>query len=168
MVHITASYSTGSVTGTDVEMLMLEGSWGIILDGTITASYSTGSVDGANGVGGLVGNNFGGTITASYYPDTITIMGGDNTDGEQTASAMQTPVGYTGLYVNWNVDIDGDSAGDDPWDFGSSSDYPTLKVDFNGDGVTSKRRRVWIAVEAPSSPPSAEGIVDHRIWPLEK
>ena len=120
---ITASYSTGSVTGND----QVGGLVGYNFGGTITASYSTGSVDGANFVGGLVGNNFGGTITASYYPDTITIMGGDNTVGAQTASAMLTPVGYTGLYVNWNVDIDGDSAGDDPWDFGSSSDYPTLK-----------------------------------------
>ena len=37
--------------------------------------------------------------------------------------------------MNWNVDVDGQAGGDDPWDFddgAGSADYPVLKVDFDG------------------------------------
>ena len=31
-----------------------------------------------------------------------------------TAAQLQTPTGYTGIYENWNVDIDGDTFPDNP------------------------------------------------------
>ena len=50
----------------------------------------------------------------------------------------------------WNIDVDdglavgvddatmaGDSDTDDPWDFGTSSQYPALKVDFDGNGTAT-------------------------------
>ena len=47
---------------------------------------------------------------------------------------LQEPTGYTGtIYANWNSDVDGDpttgdaDGNDDPWDFGTSSQYPVLK-----------------------------------------
>jgi len=42
-------------------------------NGTINNSYATGTVDGAYYVGGLVGNNYGGTISNSYSTSTVTV-----------------------------------------------------------------------------------------------
>ena len=47
---------------------------------------------------------------------------------------MQEPTGYTGLYQLWNVDLDGDDSDDDPWHFGTTSQYPVLRADLDGDG----------------------------------
>ena len=54
------------------------------------------------------------------------------------------------IYANWNIDVDdglavgvddgtaaGDPTADDLWDFGTDSEYPALKVDFNVDGAPS-------------------------------
>ncbi|MHC4751613.1 MAG: GLUG motif-containing protein, partial [Planctomycetota bacterium] len=62
---ITASYTTGTVSGNDcVGGLVGEN------DGSITSSYSTGSVSGEHRVGGLVGEN-GGSLTSSYSSGTV-------------------------------------------------------------------------------------------------
>ena len=49
----------------------------------------------------------------------------------RTTSALQTPTGYTGIFATWSIDEDdGDTtvtAGNHPWDFGGSSDYPSLR-----------------------------------------
>ena len=104
-------------------------------------------------VGGLVGHNSG-SIVATYAANTVS--GGSNhplvrtavrssqvyhsywdSDVEygwradaggvgKTTAELQTPTDYTGIYANWNVDVDGDGSADDPWDFGTSSEYPTL------------------------------------------
>ena len=57
---------------------------------------------------------------------------------------MQSPTGYTGIYRDWNADLDNadgdddDATGaDDFWDFGTSSEYPALKVDIDGDGAAT-------------------------------
>ena len=145
---ITASYATGSVTGQD-HVGGLVG-WS---KGTITTSYATGSVTGSSQVGGLVGwnrsivtNSYAsgsvtgtgedvgglvgedsiGTVTASYW-DTET--SGQTTSASgigKTTSQLQSPTGYTGIYSDWNVDIDGNTGGDNPWDFGTASQYPKI------------------------------------------
>ena len=58
------------------------------------------------------------------------------------SSALQSPTGYEGIYASWNINIDsyasvGDTEVDDPWSFGTSSEYPTLKADFDGDGTAT-------------------------------
>ena len=54
----------------------------------------------------------------------------------KTTSELQTPTSYGdsgSIYADWNVDLDGDPAtgdadgNDDPWDFGTASQYPVLK-----------------------------------------
>ena len=112
----------------------------------ISASYSTGTVSASAGVGGLVGDN-NGTIYGSYW-DTSTSdravgVGSDDTDNDnlldanetatpgadgKTTAELRTPRGYTGIYASWNIDLDGDGRIDDPWEFGTSSQYPTLNV----------------------------------------
>ena len=53
----------------------------------------------------------------------------------KSTESLARPTGYTGIYANWNVNVRGDAAVDDPWDFGTNRDYPKLKADKNGDGV---------------------------------
>ena len=121
---ITASYATGSVSGDDA----VGGLLGDSSSDTISASYATGSVTGGgDDVGGLVGNNFNATITASYW-DTQTTgqSSSDGGDGKTTAE-LQSPTGYTGIFATWDMNLDADGSNDDPWDFGTSTQYPVLK-----------------------------------------
>ena len=128
---IIASYSTASVAdGSNTGGLV-----GDNFVGRIIASYSIGSVSDYDGVsvfvdvGGLVGSNFGdrGTARDSYW-DTQTSGQSESAGGEgKTTSELQSPTGYTGIYENWNVDLDKDGVGDDLWDFGNASQYPTLR-----------------------------------------
>ena len=128
---IIASYSTANVAdGSNTGGLV-----GSNFVGRIIASYSIGSVSDYNGVsvffdvGGLVGSNFGdrGTARDSYW-NTQTSGQSASAGGEgKTTSELQSPTGYTGIYESWNVDLDKDGVGDDLWDFGNASQYPTLR-----------------------------------------
>ena len=131
---VIASYSTASVgyAGGGFGERAFGGLVGDNQLGTITASYSIGSVTSDFGeVGGLVGlsSNFGGRGTASdSYWDTQTSGQSESARGEgRTTSELQSPTGYTGIYENWNVDLDENGVGDDLWDFGNASQYPTLR-----------------------------------------
>ena len=158
---VISSYATGSVKGGVgvgglVGVLQQSSGGG---DPTnkigVVASYATGSVHGTSEVGGLVGAigventdpTKGITITASYW-DTQTsgqaagVGDGDSTGVQgRTTTQLQSPTGYTGIYSTWNADLDnadGDDNSatrtDDFWDFGTSSQYPALKADLDGDG----------------------------------
>ena len=121
---ITASYASGNVSGGG----SVGGLLGDSSSDTISASYATGSVTGSgDDVGGLVGNNFNATITASYW-DTQTTgqSSSDGGDGKTTAE-LQSPTGYTGIFATWDMNLDADGSNDDPWDFGTSTQYPVLK-----------------------------------------
>ncbi len=158
---ISASYATGTVSATAFQVGGLVGN----NRGAISASYASGAVAGASALGGLVGDNAGtitasyatgmvsrlfrvgtlgglvgrnsGTVTASYW-DTHTSTQTTSADGEgKLTSELQSPTGYSGIYANWNLDLDGDGDGDDPWDFGTSSEYPVL--DYGGLSVSDQR-----------------------------
>ena len=119
---ITSTYATGSVTGsTNVGGLV----GGLHSLSTITGSYATGSVTGSTKVGGLVGDIYssGVVISASYW-DTQT-TGQTSSDGSEdsagkTTAELQTPTSASGIYATWDPDV---------WDFGTSSQYPVLKVE---------------------------------------
>ena len=135
--NIVASYATGSVTGTGDDIGGLVGrSYG---NGLIVASYATGRVTGSGltaYVGGLIGANSG-TIADSYW-DTQTSHQARSYGGiGQTTGELQSPTGYTGIYSNWNMDIDSDGAADDPWDFGAPNQYPAIK--YAGLSVAEQR-----------------------------
>ena len=119
--QISASYATGAVTGS-VRVGGLAG----YNDGRISASYAIGAVTATVGPsGGLVGSGTRST-TASYWDTETSGQASSGAGTGQTTSALQTPTGYTGLYVAWNLDLDGVTGGDDPWDFGTTSQYPVL------------------------------------------
>ncbi len=128
---IGAGYSTGRVTGvTEAGGLVGNNQ----ADGEISSSYATGRVTGASNAGGLVGLNDG--EVANSYWDTNT-SGHTTGSGGRTTSQLQSPTGYSGIYGNWNLDLDGDDANDSPWHFGTGSQYPVLSVEVDGaDGAS--------------------------------
>ncbi len=122
--------------------------------GSVVASYATGKPSTSGGsspttqTGGLVGYS-GGTITNSYWDATTSTIpdDGDNNSPEgKTTSQLQTPTTETGIYANWDIDVGGTSANDDPWDFGTTSQYPA--IDY---GLTASNQRATLTVTATPS-----------------
>lgn len=135
------SYATGSVSAGQIGSGLVGWNNG----SSISASYATGSVSHDPDIystseaypislGGLVGKNgAGATVTDSYWnKKTSGLTSSAGGVGKGTV-AMKRPTGYTGLYANWNVDVDGDDIPDDPWFFGTHSQLPVLQYGFLGD-----------------------------------
>ena len=126
---IRASYATGSVDGSPAGGLV-----GHVYDeGMISASYATGRVSGGSRKSGLVGDDEGGTVSNSYWDTRTSGQGSGSPGSGRTTSQLQSPTSYSGIYRSWNVDVNGDDVNDDPWDFGTSSQYPALRADLDGD-----------------------------------
>ena len=110
-------------------------------------------VTGTGNVGGLVGYNNLGIITACYaggknydnlvgdQDGTVTnsyhqlASGGTEDATSKFEATLKAPTAYgtsPSIYASW--DVDGTAGGEDPWDFGSGSQYPVLNIDFNEDG----------------------------------
>ena len=139
--YLYASYATGNVSGsgTGVKAGGLIGRVSVSISNSITAVYAIGAVSntatGTTATGGLAGER-GGSITAAInYGRWDTQTTGQSTTagtlinnlGARTTSALQSPTGYTGSYVNWNQNLDGQTGNDDPWYFGATNQYPVLK-----------------------------------------
>ena len=133
---VIASYSTGTVTANRVGGLVGGALQGLRGDTTLRASYAIGRPTGVGSpprIGGLVGSITGDVRSIDMYFDSTTTArtngAGSGTSGTgQTTSQLQTPTSATGIYANWDeLDIDGDGvAVEDPWHFGSSTQYPVL------------------------------------------
>ncbi len=149
---IIASYAAGDVSGEKSVGRLL----GVNFDGgVIVTSYAVGRVtessEGGDVLAGLVGSNHrGGTVIDSYWnthskmQQNGFVRGAVSGARGATTAQMQMPTSYSNIYSGWNLDVDnadGDfdpSTGrDDFWDFGTSDQYPALRVDFDGDGVAS-------------------------------
>ena len=175
--HIRASYSTAAVTHSgNPDGLRLGGLVGFSLGGQITASYAAGAVTPGTGTsihaGGLVGRSEGASdaITNSYCDSTVMMAPvtgcvGANTGSPvstataaaHSASDLQSPTGYTAgsIYEMWNLDLDGDTNTDDnPWDFGTASDYPTLRIPA---GRPTLAARTTALQPPPDPPPGGNG-----------
>ena len=160
--NITASWSSATVTQSDPCGNCNSTDAGGLVGyhaGTITASYASGAVTmsgTALDLGGLAGYVSGAAtrITNSYCNSTVMVVSGCvgsrsasanaslTTATAQTTTQLQTPVNYSGNYRAWNVDLDGDNTPDNPWQFGTTSEFPTLSTaaqrqtvvgDFDGD-----------------------------------
>ena len=151
---VIASYSTGTVGAARVGGLVGSALQGLRGNTTLRASYAIGRPTGGGStprVGGLVGSITGNVRSIDMYFDSQTTArttgAGRGTSGTaQTTSQLQTPTSATGIYANWDeLDIDGDGAAvEDPWDFGSSTQYPALSyggldaaLQFNSQGTNS-------------------------------
>ena len=150
--------------------------------GNIQASYATGAVS-AHGTtrftraGGLVGRQLrNGRVTNSYWDTTTSGLASSAGGTGQSSSALQTPTGYTGIYANWNLNLDGTAGGDSPWYFGAANQYPVpvyemardydadndrllevdnlaqlnaIRWDLNGDGVVAAADKASYAATFP-------------------
>ncbi len=154
---IMASYARGDVSATisSTGIAMAGGLVGFITSDTITASYSTGvpaatATSGTitfGGAGGLVSVSSG-SVTDSYWDTTTSGISSGSYGTGKTTSELQTPTAYSGDYANWNLNLDGVTGGDDPWDFGTAYQYPTLKY---GELVAADQRlKVTLSV-SPST-----------------
>ena len=139
-----------------LEFLPYSGGVGGLVGGTcgrIEASYATGAVSGDAAVGGLIGTRLALRAVASYWDvdrsgSRVGVGANDMNDNGfhdgtelraigvagQTTSDLQSPMDYAGIYELWNLDLDGDfgdGIADDPWDFGTSAQYPVLSVDHD-------------------------------------
>ena len=125
---ISGSYAAGNVSGANY----VGGLVGMHVKGFITASYAVGQVSASGDtsyIGGLVGydEDQGGDISASYWDMQTTGQAGSYGGVGKTTAELQSPVGYAGIYADWNADLDDDGADDDPWHFGNSRQYPALQ-----------------------------------------
>ena len=114
-------------------------------DEPLTAGYSIGRVGrsdrkGANG--GSVADCTSAHAAARVYNVYWDVSTSGRTNSTcntkgYTTTQLQTPTDYdtaqtidgtsVKIYEHWNVDVDGDGTADDPWDFGTASQYPILK-----------------------------------------
>ena len=113
--------------------------------GTIVACYTTGKVEGLltnTYLGGLVRifqrnrlHKLQHSIVTNSYRDIISsgcTSGGTNRGSGavgKTPRQLQTVTSYTGIFANWNANLDSVAGNDDPWDFGNGMQYPMLDYD---------------------------------------
>ena len=199
---IAASYATGSVTATggassNVSSGGLVGH--VFPHATLTASYAagrasaTGTTTNVGGLRGQVSDQDGAATLASSYWDTDISGIADDADNNapegRTARQLQQPRPYSGIYRDWNVDIDnadtdGDltTGGDDPWEFGTGMQYPMLKyggmslpaqgglamgapnVDTNGETPTVGRMARVCLTTGPVLRQAGTGGQRHKPW----
>ena len=184
---ISASYSTAYVNGNGVIQSTVGGLVGYQQSGAISESYSTGRVARtapSGNTGGLIGNLAAGAISNSYWDTSTsgqsTSAGGSGVVGKTTRQ-LQTPTTYTGIYANWNIDLDNadsdndaTTGNDDPWTFGNKMQYPML--DYKGmstdpqGGQAMGRSDNWNApivgerVGVCLASPSDRGTVSGQTW----
>ena len=120
-----STYSTASVSGpAQVSSLI-----GTLSSGSVSNSYSTSRVTGTTQFGGLIGVASVPVVSNSYR-DTVSSGQTTSADGSnvvgKTPRELQTVDDYTGIYADWNANLDGAA---DPWDFGNGMQYPMLKYD---------------------------------------
>ena len=174
---VLASYAAGSVSGT-----AQAGGLAAWNKGPVKISYSVSRVwDNGEIAGGFFGGQSrppsGVTYNGNYWQtrDGLARDGVDFDTGqvedqisEKTATELQSPVSKTsGIYQTWDdEDVTGDNAADDPWDLGTSAQYPVLQVDFDGDGRASweefgeQRRGEALAADWEADHPSSNGVSD--------
>ena len=140
---IRSSYSTAYVVGSS----NIGGLIGRLANGSMSHVYATGRVarksdSTSSSIGGIAGASSS-NVTASYYdastsgcvtggsPGCTSGDGGNSVAGimGKTARELQTVTSYTGIFANWNANLDGVAGNDDPWDFGNGMQYPMLKYD---------------------------------------
>ena len=141
---INTAYSTAYVIGSNY----VGGLVGFGTNGSITNSYSTGRVAPANNSGGFLGQSGANHTQSNNYWDTSTsgrsggigVVAPGVSPGSsagvtgKTTRQLQSVTTYTGIYANWNNNLDGVTGNDDPWAFGNKMQYPML--DYDGMSTT--------------------------------
>ena len=153
---VNAAYSTGAIT--TVRGNRLGGLVGSNFGGSarVRASYSLGRVSRTYTLIGVVGGAVGATVSGAQAQNVYHDSQRSGQGGGYTGSQLKQPTDYSGIYADWNVDIDGDTmTDDDPWDFGTRRQYPALKVDFDNDGTATPYEFGRQGRPNPNAPPPA-------------
>ena len=170
---ITGSYSDSEVTGGQYIGGLAGANSGIVgLSYAVGKVSSDGSIDRLQEhLGGLVGSNAG-TINSGLWDTASSGQGvgigieiGDGLSSGifgKTTAELQSPAGYTGPYQGWDVlwsfegtEFSPDYSLNDFWDFGTRSEYPALKVDFDGDGTATWQEFGIQRGDAPDPTPAS-------------
>ena len=165
--EVIACYSMAVVSGGSGDNAHTGGFMGRNYQGTVSACYSASVLTRGTGTGaatgGLMGSSNSGSVSNSYFAlspglDVISSLQNSPTltnVSSEASSALQMPAGYSGLYADWNVDVDGTSGADDPWTFGTDKHYPKLRVDFDNDAsATAAEFGAQLLILTSFTPPS--------------
>ncbi|MDE0497760.1 MAG: hypothetical protein OXH86_10430, partial [Acidimicrobiaceae bacterium] len=181
--HVRAAYARSAVSASSVSPADSAGGLvGRVGDASaqpwLRAVFASGAVSAPNGaaVGGLVGG-CDGTAAArgggvGYWdtqatgvaasPGCGTGAHGAPVGTARTTADLQAPTGYEGVYAGWDVDVDVaahagsfDGPGDDPWHFGTSSQYPALKHCADKPGIDTADAQPYCPLQPHSQRPAA-------------
>ena len=168
---LTSSYATGSVTPQRTATHS-GGLVGTTYWSTITDSYARGAI-GAGGIrGGLIGDDSieANAVVASYWDVTGTGIADDSDAAAPegvSSAALTTPTAYgssttvpPSIYADWDENVDGQPGDDDPWDFGTSSQYPILKFGYNAAARTYQRSAVAYDPAAAGHDADKDGLIE--------
>ena len=113
---------------------------GAMAGGALTANYAAARVTASTGsAGGLVGSASGGSASANFYDSAAAGVATSARGAARSGAALRAHITYSDDFASFDVDVDGDSDADDPWDFGSARQYPVLKLARFGDAVARQR-----------------------------
>ena len=135
---IAACYARGAVSATGTKPSVAGGLVGYFLGddtlgGSIEASYARSRVSQTAPTseifvpGGMVGLHLGGEVINSYWDTAASGQSESGAGVGKTTAELQVEVTYQGIYRDWDLDIDGDGTDDNPWKFGSSTEYPDTR-----------------------------------------
>ena len=149
----------------------------ILSGGTLRAGYATGDVSiypGSVGGNRNDGNDYGKAVGRSAGTINDVYGSGSNPNHASTPSGvtnktesdLETPTAYcatntcanTDIYKDWNLDLDGVTGNDDPWDFGTNSEFPTIKYNSPRENHSQQQPATFTLAVSPASstnPPSA-------------
>lgn len=182
---ISASYATGRSTAA------FGRTGGLVAQnmGVITNSYATGRPtpalpDGERQfkpvrVGGLASDSFGEMVESYWDTRTSGWQVGVSTDDSsprdgrvgdnesatsgasgKTTAELHAPNDYRGIYGNWNAE------GLDLWHFGSSTQYPVLRADVDGDGEATWREFGYQLRDTPQLTAAIEDGEANLAWSM--
>ena len=136
---VNATYASGAVEATGAATNRAGGLIGYA-NGTIYYSYSLGTTTATTdgGLTAAVDTSKRNDTYSSYYDSEKSGDSSSATGTAKTTSELQTPTAYgtrsSDIYKDWNIDLDNadndndvTTGTDDPWSFGTSTAYPTLK-----------------------------------------
>ncbi len=185
--HLRAAYATGSVSYTGVHSSPGWRIGGLVggyshswTQSWMRANYATGRVSSPNAEitsGGLTG---GCTLSkrersegANYWDVEATGMADSPDCGMgYTTAQLQAPTGYTGIYADWNVDVNVGyhgsflGPGDDPWDFGTSTQYPVLKYCAEKPGIETPDGQPYCPLQPDNQRDPSSGQVETDSSPV--
>ena len=132
---LVGSLDEGTITGCYAEGGSVSGNWQVgglvgINGGTITNCYATGSVTGTGtewwygGVGGLVGSNEAGTVSASLWDTNASGQSTSAGGTGKTTAEMQTESTFTD--IGWDFVAESINGTEDIWSICEGTNYPRL------------------------------------------